>query len=64
MSECVSYSRSDRPPYRSFRLSPMGAGLTDILAWAAMEPCDWLLAKDAVSRRTGDSGGVGLLHSE
>ena len=32
-----------------------------------MEPCDWLLAKDDVSRLWGDSGGVikqGLLHSE
>lgn len=29
-----------------------------------MEPCDWLLVKDDVSRLTGDTGGVGLLHSE
>lgn len=29
-----------------------------------MELCDWLLAKDVVSRLTGDIGGVRLLHSE
>ena len=32
-----------------------------------MEPCDWLLAKEEVSRLRGDWGGVmrlGLLHSE
>lgn len=29
-----------------------------------MEPCDWLLVKDDVSRLMGDIGGVGLLHSE
>lgn len=28
------------------------------------EPCDWLLVNDDVSRLTGDTGGVGLLHSE
>lgn len=50
--------------YLSFRLSPSGAGLTDILGWVEMELCDWLLAKDEVSRLTGDMGGVGLLHSE
>lgn len=50
--------------YLSFRLSPIGAGLTDILGWMEMELCDWLLVKDDVSRLTGDIGGVGLLHSE
>lgn len=32
-----------------------------------MEPCDWLLANEEVSRLRGDCGGVirlGLLHSE
>lgn len=32
-----------------------------------MEPCDWLLANEEVSRLSGDCGGVmrlGLLHSE
>lgn len=29
-----------------------------------MEPCDWLLVKEDVSRLMGDIGGVGLLHSE
>lgn len=50
--------------YPSFRLSPTGAGLTDILGWVEMELCDWLLVKDDVSRLMGDIGGVGLLHSE
>lgn len=50
--------------YPSFRLSPTGAGLTDILGWVEMELCDWLLVKDDVSRLTGDIGGVRLLHSE
>lgn len=50
--------------YPSFRLSPTGAGLTDILGWVETELCDWLLIKDDVSRLTGDTGGVGLLHSE
>jgi len=50
--------------YPSLRLSPTGAGLTDILGWVEMEHCDWLLEKDDVSRLTGDIGGVGLLHSE
>jgi len=49
--------------YPSFRLSPTGAGLTDILGWVEMELCDWL-AKDEVSKLMGDVGGVGLLHSE
>lgn len=51
-------------PYPSFLLSPTGAGLTEMRGWLEMEPCDWLLAKDDVSRLTGDTGGVGLLHSE
>lgn len=50
--------------YPSFRLSPIEAGLTDILGWVEMELCDWLLVKDDVSRLTGDIGGVGLLPSE
>lgn len=32
-----------------------------------IEPCDWLLANEEVSRLSGDCGGVmrlGLLHSE
>lgn len=32
-----------------------------------MDPCDWLLANEDVSRLSGDCGGVmrlGLLHSE
>lgn len=51
-------------PYPSFLLSLTGAGLTDIRGWLETELCDWLLAKDDVSRLTGDIGGVGLLHSE
>lgn len=50
--------------YPSFLLSPTEAGLTEMRGWLEMEPCDWLLAKDDVSRLTGDTGGVGLLHSE
>lgn len=50
--------------YPSFRLSPTGAGLTDILGWVEKELCDWLLVKDNVSRLTGCIGGVGLLHCE
>lgn len=51
--------------YPSFRLSPIEAGLTEILGWVEMELCDWLLVKDDVSRLTGDMlGGVGLLPSE
>lgn len=53
-----------RLAYPSFRLSPIEAGLTDILGWVEMELCDWLLVKDDVSRLTGDIGGVGLLPSE
>lgn len=54
----------------SFRRSPIKAGLPDILGWVALveiELCDWLLAKDAVSRLAGDMGGVEWdreLHSE
>lgn len=50
--------------YPSFRLSPTGAGLSDILGWVEKELCDWLLVKDNVSRLTRGIGGVGLLHSE
>lgn len=50
--------------YPSLRLSPTGAGLTDILGWTERELSDWLLEKDDMSRLTGDIGGVGLLHSE
>lgn len=44
--------------YLSFLRSPIGAGLTDSLAWEEMEPCDWLLTKEVVSRLRGDRGGV------
>lgn len=50
--------------YLSLLLS-IGTGLTDSLVWAEMEPCDWLLVKEAASR--GERGGVtrlGLLQSE
>ncbi len=50
--------------YLSLLLS-IGTGLTDSLVWAEMEPCDWLLLKEAASR--GERGGVtrlGLLQSE
>lgn len=50
--------------YPSCRLSPTAAGLTDILGWVEKELCDWWLVKDNVSRWTGCTGGVGLLHSE
>lgn len=45
----------------------MGKGLTEIRGNVEMEPCDWLLANEDVSRLSGDCGGVmrlGLLHSE
>ena len=45
-------------PYLSFLRSPIGRGLTDILGRVEMEPCDWLLAKEDVSRLRGDWGGV------
>lgn len=54
-------------PYLSFRRSPIGTGLTEIRGNVEMEPCDWLLANEEVSRLSGDCGGVirlGLLHSE
>lgn len=54
-------------PHRSLRRSTTGTGLTEMRGSVEMEPCDWLLAKDDVSRLRGDSGGVirlGLLHSE
>lgn len=53
--------------YLSFLRSPMGTGLTEIRGKVEMEPWDWLLAKEEVSRLSGDCGGVmrlGLLHSE
>ena len=53
--------------YLSLRRSPIGRGLTEIRGKVEMEPCDWLLAKEEVSRLSGDCGGVmrlGLLHSE
>lgn len=53
--------------YLSFLRSPIGKGLTEIRGRVEMEPCDWLLAKEDVSRFSGDCGGVmrlGLLHSE
>lgn len=53
--------------YLSFLRSPIGKGLTEIRGKVAMEPCDWLLANEEVSRLRGDCGGVmrlGLLHSE
>lgn len=53
--------------YLSFLRSPIGTGLTEIRGKVEMEPCDWLLANEEVSRLSGDCGGVmrlGLLHSE
>ena len=53
--------------YLSFLRSPIGTGLTEIRGKVEMEPCDWLLANEDVSRLSGDCGGVmrlGLLHSE
>lgn len=53
--------------YLSFLRSPIGTGLTEIRGNVEMEPCDWLLANEDVSRLSGDCGGVmrlGLLHSE
>lgn len=53
--------------YLSFLRSPIGTGLTEIRGNVEMEPCDWLLANEEVSRLSGDCGGVmrlGLLHSE
>ena len=55
------------PSYLSFLRSPIGKGLTEIRGKVEMEPCDWLLANEEVSRLRGDCGGVmrlGLLHSE
>lgn len=55
------------PSYLSFLRSPIGTGLTEIRGNVEMEPCDWLLANEEVSRLSGDCGGVmrlGLLHSE
>lgn len=51
----------------SFRRGPTDTGLTEILGNVEREFCDWLLAKEDVSRFSGDCGGVirpGLLHSE
>lgn len=53
--------------YLSFLRSAIGTGLTEIRGKVEMEPCDWLLANEEVSRLSGDCGGVvrlGLLHSE
>lgn len=53
--------------YLSFLRSPIGTGLTEIRGKVEMEPCDWLLTNEEVSRLSGDCGGVmrlGLLHSE
>lgn len=61
-----SFTSSCRP-YLSFLRSPIGTGLTEIRGNVEMEPCDWLLANEDVSRLSGDCGGVmrlGLLHSE
>lgn len=55
------------PSYLSFLRSPIGTGLTEIRGKVEMEPCDWLLANEEVSKLSGDCGGVmrlGLLHSE
>lgn len=53
--------------YLSFLRSPIGTGLTEIRGKVEMEPWDWLLANEEVSKLRGDCGGVmrlGLLHSE
>lgn len=53
--------------YLSFLRSATGTGLTEIRGKVEMEPWDWLLTKEEVSRLSGDCGGVmrlGLLHSE
>lgn len=60
-------SRGNVMLYLSFLRSPIGTGLTEIRGKVEMEPCDWLLANEEVSRLSGDCGGVmrlGLLHSE
>lgn len=63
----ICHRRGLFPTYRSFLRSPIGTGLTEIRGKVEMEPCDWLLANEDVSRLSGDCGGVmrlGLLHSE
>lgn len=40
--------------YLSFLRSPIGTGLTEIRGKVEMEPCDWLLANEEVSRLSGD----------